>query len=99
MNRIVLQLWEESERIHGVRPDGCSMHIDIDSRDSYVSSIYSSRDPYNVPDEYERTLGGPIVAYVNDSMFDVICSDKSIRVGQNQMNNLIEMEDIIIKEE
>lgn len=99
MNKIVLQLWEESERERGLRSDGCSMHIDLKSRDSYVSLVYSSRIPENVPEEYERILGGPIEAYVNDAIFGAISKEKTIRVGQNQMNNLIEMEDIIIKEE
>jgi len=99
MNKIILQLWEESERGSGVRPDGCSMHINSEYRDLYVSSIYSGRFSGQVPDEYERILGKPMDAYINDAMFSILSIDKNIRIGQNQMNNLIEMEDIIIKEE
>ena len=100
MNKIVLQLWEESGRGFGTRPDGCSIHMDVVERDRYVEYIYSSRrGSTSVPDEYERIVGGPVEAYIDDYMFDMLKSEKSIRLAQYQMNNLVGMEDIIIRDE
>ena len=55
MNKVILQFWEESERGWGVRPDGCSIHLDSNERNSYINSIYSDRGSL-VPDEYEIKL-------------------------------------------
>lgn len=100
MNKIVLQLWEESIRGSGIRPDGCSIHVDTAERDRYVESIYASRrGSSSVPEEYERIVGSPVEAYIDDSMFESLKSDKSIRLAQHQMNNLVEMEDIILRDE
>ncbi len=96
MNKVILQLWEESERGWGVRPDGCSIHIDTENRDLYVSNLYKDRSD-DVPDTYERVLGDPITAFLNDRLFDLISSDKSIRLFENELNNLIKLEEIIIK--
>lgn len=100
MNKIVLQLWEESIRGSGSRPDGCSIHVDISERDRYVESVYSARrGSDSVPDEYERIVGGPVEAYIDDAMFESLKSEKSIRLAQHQMNNLVGMEDIILRDE
>lgn len=96
MNKVILQLWEESERGWGVRPDGCSIHIDKENRDLYVSNLYKDRDG-DVPDTYERVLGDPITAFLDDRLFDLISNDKSIRLFENELNNLIKLEEIIIK--
>jgi hypothetical protein len=100
MNKIVLQLWEESIRGSGIRPDGCSIHVDAAERDRYVESIYASRrGSSSVPEEYERIVGSPVEAYIDDVMFESLKSEKSIRLAQHQMNNLVEMEDIILRDE
>ena len=100
MNKIVLQLWEESIRGSGSCPDGCSIHVDISERDRYVESVYSARrGSDSVPDEYERIVGGPVEAYIDDTMFESLKSEKSIRLAQHQMNNLVGMEDIILRDE
>lgn len=100
MNRIVLQLWEESGRGWGVRPDGCSIHMDLAERDRYVDSIYSARrGSDSVPEEYDRIVGMPVEAYIDDTLFGYLMSEKSIRLAQHQMNNLVKMEDIIIRNE
>ena len=50
MNKIVLQLWEESERGWGIRPDGCSIHLDDKERSTFIDNEYSNRSE-SVPDE------------------------------------------------
>ncbi len=99
MNKIVLQLWEESERGWGVRPDGCSIHMDSEERERFVESVYSARRGSEVPNEYERIVGPAVEAYIDDSLYEKLKSDKSIRLAQHEMGNLVKMEDIIIRED
>jgi hypothetical protein len=97
MNKVVLQFWEESERGWGVRPDGCSIHLDSNERNAYIQSIYDGRGS-EVPDEYERTVGDELVAFIEDSLFEKLTKDKSIRIYQHQFKNLLNMSELIIKE-
>ncbi len=99
MNKIVLQFWEDSIRSVGQRPGGCSVHIDIAERQKYIESIYSQRKGNSVPEEYENIIGGPIIAFVEDSLFNLVLQDKSVRIAQYQLNNLKKLDEIIIKEE
>ena len=99
MNKIVLQLWEESERGWGVRPDGCSIHMDSEERERFVESVYSARRGSEVPNEYERIVGPAVEAYIDDSLYEKLKSDKSIRLAQHEMGNLVKMDDIIIRED
>jgi hypothetical protein len=95
MNKIILQLWEESERGWGTRPDGCSIHIDLNSQKQYIKDYYKDRDD-NVPDVYERIIGEPIEAFIDDKLFSVIEKDKNVRLFETELNNLLSMEEIII---
>lgn len=97
MNKVILQIWEESERGFGVRPDGCSIHINFEERNSYIKSIYDNRDS-EVPAEYDRIVGDGIEVFIEDSLFEIVKRDKSIRITEYQMNNLISMEDLIVNE-
>jgi len=96
MNKVILQLWEESERGWGTRPDGCSLHTDFSNRKQYVESLYEGRSEV-APDVYERVIGDPIPAFVTDNLYNRILKDKSIRLFENELNNLINLEEIIIK--
>jgi hypothetical protein len=99
MNKVILQIWEESERGWGTRPDGCSMHIDLKERKNYIQSIYDSRkSDTSVPNEYERIVGEGVEAFIEDSLFELVKKEKSIRLTQYQMNNLMGMEEITINE-
>ena len=95
MNKVILQIWEESERGWGTRPDGCSLHTDSNQRDEYLSSIYKNRGG-DVPDEYDRIVGNPIEVFVDDDLYEKVLQ-KSIRLFENEMNNLIKLEEITIK--
>ena len=57
MNKVILQLWEESNTKEGFLSDGCSLHLSVKERDIYVSSIYNSRDNSIIPNEYDRLSG------------------------------------------
>lgn len=95
MNKVFLQLWEESERGWGTRPDGCSIHIDMINHKLYIEDSYKDRNG-SVPDVYERIVGNVITAFVDDRIFDIIERDKSVRLFENELNNLIKLEEIII---
>lgn len=59
MPEIFVQLWDESERGWGVRPDGVSIHLNQQARDAYIKA-YWDRMPDTVPDEYSRPASGTI---------------------------------------
>ena len=99
MNKVILQIWEESERGWGTRPDGCSMHIDLKERENYIQTLYESRkSDESIPHEYERIVGEGVEAFIEDALFELVQKDKSLRLTQYQMNNLMGMEEITIKE-
>lgn len=99
MNKVILQIWEEAGRGYGTRPDGCSMHIDLKERENYIQSIYDSRDSgTSIPDEYDRIVGEGVEAFIEDGLFEIVQRDKSIRLTQYQMNNLMGMEEITVND-
>lgn len=98
MNKIILQLWEESERGWGIRPDGCSIHIDSIERKNFLDKIYQQRESdSHVPDEYDRVVGDEIEAFIDDSIYDQIKINKSLKLSEIELNNLITFEKIIFK--
>jgi hypothetical protein len=98
MNRCILQLWEESERGWGVRPDGCSIHLDEDHRKNFIDGVYKLRDKTNiVPDEYDRPVGISLICFISDQLFEQVSKVGSVRIYQHEINNLIDAEDLIIK--
>lgn len=98
MKTIYLQFWEESERGWGVRPDGASIHINIQSHKNYINEIYSDRNLNQIPNEYERAVGTPIEVIATDSIYELLLSSKNMRIPQYQINNLIKLKDIIVNE-
>ena len=98
MNKVILQIWEESERGFGSRLDGCSIHLDSNERNNYINMIYTNRESNTIPDEYDRIVGDGIEVFIEDSLFNIIKKDKSVRITEYQMNNLISLDDITIKD-
>ena len=99
MNRVILQLWEESERSIGSRPDGCSIHIDSESRLNYINSIYESRRfDKSIPNNYDKAVGDPIESFIDDGLFEKVLKEKSIRLIEPDLNNLLKLGELIIKE-
>jgi hypothetical protein len=93
MNKVILQLWEESDSKIGQTSDGCSLHIDMSYCKYYINSVYGGRTD-NIPDTYDRILGEPIEVNVNDVLFAILIKDKTIRLHQHEMNNLINLNEI-----
>lgn len=97
MNKCILQFWEESERGWGIRQDGCTIHLNEDIRISYIEGIYSHRDSKMVPYEYDRPIGKSIECFISDGLYEKIDQIGSIRLFEYEKNNLIKLEEIIIK--
>jgi len=95
MNKVILQLWEESNTKEGFLSDGCSLHLNVKERDIYVSSIYNSRDNSVIPNEYDRIVGEWIEVFVEDKLFNMISEEKSIKINESALQNLLKFEEII----
>ena len=97
MNRVILQIWEESEREIGPRPNGCSLHTTLSERDNFLDQIYEGRTLKNIPNEYDRIVGIPIDVFVSDLLFGEVIDKGSVRLLESDMNNLLSLEEIITK--
>jgi hypothetical protein len=97
MNKVVFQLWEELERGENIKNDGCSLHINSTERDIFVKSFYEKRNN-SIPDEYEKSSGSFIEAFIDDLLYDKLLKNKSLRLSENSMRNLISMSELIIKD-
>lgn len=99
MNKVIIQLWEYYEKKEDnksiIRPSGCSIHIDSYERKRYVKSILESRDLNFIPNEYENTLGEEMEVFIKDDLFKILQNEKTIRLQENQLNNLINMGELI----
>jgi hypothetical protein len=95
MNKVILQLWEESNTKEGFLSDGCSLHLNVKERDIYVSSIYNSRDNSIIPNEYDRIIGEWIEVFVEDKIFNMIIEEKSVKINEASFQNLLKFEEII----
>jgi hypothetical protein len=97
MNIAILQIWEESDIDNGIIQDGCSIHTDIEERNKYVNKQHL--DYSDIPNIYERAVGEPSSIFVTDQIYNVLLNEKSIRLMQNELNNLFNLQDIILKED
>ena len=98
MNRCYFQRWEESERVWGVRPDGCSLHLSENFHKMYLNEIYTIRQgEMLVPDEYDRISGPLIECFISDNLFELVKERNSLRLMEYEMNNLIKIEEIFFK--
>ena len=98
MNKVILQLWEESNTKEGYLSDGCSLHSSLRERDLYLSSVYKNRDEKSVPEQYDRIVGEYVEVFVDDELFDSISSNKTIKINEPSFQNLIKFEKIIFNQ-
>jgi hypothetical protein len=73
---VVKQLWEESERGWGTRPDGYSLHLSESDRVQFIRD-YWNRMPQTVPSDYSRPYGGPFIVDVNKKLYREIEKSKN----------------------
>jgi hypothetical protein len=68
---VLCQEWEESEQGWGVRPDGCTLHLNEEGRVQFIDA-YWARQPKEVPYEYSRESGRPYICLVDWETFKAI---------------------------
>ena len=95
MNKVILQLWEESNTKEEFLNDGCSLHLNVKERDIYVSSIYNNRHNSTIPNQYDRVVGQCIEVFVEDKIFNMIIEEKSVKINEAAFQNLLKFEEII----
>lgn len=87
---VVIQIWEESERGWGTRPDGYSLHLTLadasDFRKQYLDhqhEYFESIGEKGVPDEYTRPCGEPYLVKVTEALYEQLTKEKNIRFHDN----------------
>jgi hypothetical protein len=96
MNKCVFHFWEESDKINGVTPNGCSIHIDTSERDRFLDEFYNSLSE-DIPSEYDRIIGKEVYCFVSDEIYEKLVEKKSLKLLEVEKNNLISLEEIIFK--
>lgn len=97
MKKVFLQYWEESLKNCSIRPDGCSLHITLNDRNSFVKKVYDSRQDKLTPNEYDMVVGDPIEVEVSDAIFEEITrNENSLRLMQHSLSNLKALEEVNI---
>ena len=80
---VVVQMWEESERSWGVRPDGYSLHLSEFDRLEYIKRYWDSL-PAVPPEEYWRPCGTPYLAQVDEAIYNTVVKSNQ---GSRYFNN------------
>jgi hypothetical protein len=86
MENILIQLWESSNDKTLVS-DGCSLHLKLSDRDSYIIANRT---------DIENPIGQPTEVKISKKIFDILEIKKSIKVSENEMNNLLGLKDIVV---
>ena len=98
MNKVILQLWQESNIDEGSLSDGCSLHISVEERNFYVSNIYRGRNS-DVPDKYDRIVGDYIEVFVSDEIYNKLKTEMSMKIPESAFQNLLKFEELIYNKE
>jgi len=96
MNKVFLQVWVESMP-DKIERDGCSIHLEYKDRLDFLRKEYEGRDSSNIPNCYEMALGDVIEVFVEDNLFKLLLVDKSIRIEETSLRNLLSLDEITIK--
>jgi hypothetical protein len=75
---VYCQLWEESERGWGQKPDGYSLHLSLEDRSAFIDSYWKDM-PDAVQDVYERPRGEPYKASLrtNSKLYQMLLKSKN----------------------
>jgi hypothetical protein len=95
MNKVILQLWEESNTKEGFLSNGCSLHINLKERGDYVADVYKDRVDSSIPNEYDRIVGECVEVFVDDRLYNMIVEEKSVKINEASFQNLLNFQEII----
>jgi hypothetical protein len=79
--RVICQLWYESERGWGQRPDGFSLHLTPGSHKGYLTDYTKDRTG-PAPDEYDAPDGSPFTVEVTEEIFQ-----KLVKAGNGSIRS------------
>jgi hypothetical protein len=85
MENGLIQLWELQDG--KFLSDGCSLHLTESDRDLFIKKV---------DNKFEKPIGKTSEILVCDKIFEILELRRSIRLSENEMNNLIGMGDIKI---
>jgi hypothetical protein len=92
-----MQLWEHCvSSKNEFNNNGCSLHIDLNSRNEYIKYVYSDRNIEKMLYEFDAFIGNPIKVRVSSDIYDKLLFDKNIKLSENSLRNLIDLEEIIL---
>ena len=87
LEQVVMLEWEESERGWGARPDGYSLHLNIDDCNMYIEKYWDSM-PDKAPDEYSRPAGEPCNVNVSNETYKKLQESKiGLRIYSHEAKN------------
>lgn len=77
---VIGQNWEESEAGWGIRPDGFTLHLNLEDHKEYVDGYLARQKEYYdgtlgpgvTPSEYTRTSGDPKPIIINDETYQAL---------------------------
>jgi len=96
-NKVIIGFWEESHIEGDIIPDGCSIHLTDGDRQEYLESVYSKRTD-DIPDNYERVVDNTgYIGYISDTIYDKLVVEKTIRVTQVELRNLMHLEEVVVE--
>jgi hypothetical protein len=89
MKKVFAQIWEESELGQGIKEDGVSLHLTSEDAVIFIKSVYKDRENTEVPNSYERVVGGLIEIKISNSLYKELCKSKiGLRLPQHSFTNL-----------
>jgi hypothetical protein len=92
MNKVFLQIWEESSK-NEIQPDGASLHLTTDDLKIFTNLVYKNRTN-DTPDSYVRKVGEFSEALISDGLYNILSEKKSIKLEEYEFNNLVGLNDI-----
>lgn len=67
---VFAQLWLESERGWGQRPDGTTLHLSVEDAKTYIDNYNKTHNTAaTAPDEYTRATGEPFTVQVDKKVY------------------------------
>lgn len=73
--KAICQKWEESERGWGTRPDGYTLHLNLEDMEKFIEEYWAGM-PDQAPSEYSRPCGTPYACIVDLKTYEEIKSTK-----------------------
>jgi hypothetical protein len=92
MNKVFLQIWEQSHPNNDITPDGASLHLEMEDRNLCLINFQNKKVLKN--QAYTRTVGDYSEVTISDSIFEKLKIQRTIVLKENEFNNLIKFEDI-----